>query len=148
MTKCKCPVDTCSIPARRNRHHNVTSPISRTLICELIVNCLYLLHTCVQQMAHFSLLVEGLLFLLLEKQKKGMYYKRSKGKLLIHKLAEILQWFRWTHHSEGKTHCEECLKLDGCWFPNGKIPQWPHHPFCHCTLDPIDYLIVLMNAVA
>ena len=77
-----------------------------------------------------------------------MYYKRSKGKLLIHKLAEILQWFRWTHHSEGKTHCEECLKLDGCWFPNGKIPQWPHHPFCHCTLDPIDYSIVLMNAVA
>ena len=77
-----------------------------------------------------------------------MYYKQSKGKLLVHKLAEILQWFRWTHHSEGNTHCEECLKLDGCWFPEGKIPQWPHHPFCHCTLDPIDYVIVLMNVVA
>ena len=24
--KCKCPVDICSIPAGRNRHHNVTSP--------------------------------------------------------------------------------------------------------------------------
>ena len=77
-----------------------------------------------------------------------MYYKQSKGKLLVHKLTEILQWFRWTHHSEGNTHCEECLKLDGCWFPEGKIPQWPHHPFCHCTLDPIDYAIVLMNVVA
>lgn len=77
-----------------------------------------------------------------------MYYKRSKGKLLVCKLAEILQWFRWTHHSEGKTHCEECLKLDGCWFPEGKTPQWPHHSFCHCTLDAIDYTIVRMNAVA
>lgn len=77
-----------------------------------------------------------------------MFYKRSKGKLLIQKLADILHWVRWTHHSEGKTHCEECLKLDGCWFPEGKTPHWPHHPFCHCTLDPIDYAVVLMNAAA
>ena len=48
-----------------------------------------------------------------------MYYKRSKGKLLVHKLAEILRWFRWTHH-----------------------------PFCHCTLDPIDYAVVILNAAA
>ena len=25
-SKCECPVDIRSIPARRNRHHNVTSP--------------------------------------------------------------------------------------------------------------------------
>ena len=28
--KCKCPVDTCSIPARRNRHLSVPSPFRRT----------------------------------------------------------------------------------------------------------------------
>ena len=77
-----------------------------------------------------------------------MYYKRSKGRLLIQKTKDIPRWVRWTHHSEGKTHCEECLRLDGCWFPEGKTPQWPHHPFCHCTLDPIDYTVVLMDAAA
>ena len=29
-SKCECPVDIRSIPARRNRHHNVTSPFRRT----------------------------------------------------------------------------------------------------------------------
>ena len=29
--KCKSPVDSCPIPARRNRHHNVASSISRTI---------------------------------------------------------------------------------------------------------------------
>ena len=28
--KCKCPVDICSIPVGRNRHHNVTSPTTGT----------------------------------------------------------------------------------------------------------------------
>ena len=23
--------------------------------------------------------------------------------------------------------------------------MWPHHPFCHCTLEPIDYAVVLRN---
>lgn len=27
-----------------------------------------------------------------------------------------------------------------------KSPTWPHHPFCHCTLDPIDYAVVLIDA--
>lgn len=62
--------------------------------------------------------------------------------------VEIPGWVQWTHHSEGKTHCEECLKLDGCWFLESNAPTWPHHPFCHCTLDPIDYAVVLVNAAA
>lgn len=50
------------------------------------------------------------------------------------------------HHDEGKTHCEECLKLDGCWFFGDAHPPCPHHPHCHCTLEPINYAIVLANA--
>ena len=73
-----------------------------------------------------------------------MYYKRSRGKILIQKLTE--RWVRWTHRSEGKTHCEECLKLDGRWFSESKTPKWPHHPFCHCALEPIDDTAVLMYA--
>ena len=38
--------------------------------------------------------------------------------------------------------------LDGCWFPLENAPTWPHHPHCHCTLDPIDYAVVLVNAAA
>lgn len=36
--------------------------------------------------------------------------------------------------------------LDGCFFRQGKTPPWPHHPFCHCTLDPIEYAVVLLVA--
>lgn len=61
---------------------------------------------------------------------------------------ELPNWVQWSHHSEGKTHCEECLKLDGCWFQKEKAPPCPHHPFCHCTLEPIDHDFVLANAVA
>lgn len=77
-----------------------------------------------------------------------MYYKRSTGTILVQKSEDVLHWVQWTHHSEGKTHCEECLKLDGCWFQEGKAPPCPQHPFCHCTLDPIEYAFVLANAVA
>ena len=56
------------------------------------------------------------------------------------------RWVKWTHHLEGKIHCDMCLKLDGCWFLEDKSPMYPHHPFCHCTLDPIDYAAVLMYA--
>lgn len=70
-----------------------------------------------------------------------MYYKQCFG--TIQKGAGLPSWVKWTHHSEGKTHCEECLKLDGCWFQKEKVPPCPHHPFCHCTLDPIDYIFVL-----
>lgn len=77
-----------------------------------------------------------------------MYYKRSKGLLLARKSVDEPEWVRWTHHSEGKTHCEECLMLDGCWFQKEKAPHWPHHPFCHCTLDPVECTVVLINAAA
>jgi len=62
--------------------------------------------------------------------------------LLPQKTAGQPSWVQWTHHSEGKTHCEECLMLDGCWFLERNAPPCPHHPYCHCTLDPIPYAIV------
>ena len=71
-----------------------------------------------------------------------IYYKRYTGKLLPQKTAEQPSWVQWTHHSEGKTHCEECLMLDGCWFQEENAPSCPHHPYCHCTLDPIPYAAV------
>ncbi len=75
-----------------------------------------------------------------------IYYKQCIGKLLPQKTTVQPSWVQWTHHSEGKTHCEECLKLNGCWFLAGNAPPWPHHLFCHCTLDPIPYAMVLRNA--
>ena len=75
----------------------------------------------------------------------GVYHKRWVALLVIQK-SDGSSWVRWTHHPEGKTHCDECLKLDGCWFLESKAPKWPHHPFCHCTLDPIDYASVLTLA--
>lgn len=75
-----------------------------------------------------------------------IYYKRYTGKLLPQKTAEQPSWVQWTHHSEGKTHCEECLMLDGCWFSERNAPPCPHHPYCHCTLDLIPYAEVFGNA--
>ena len=77
-----------------------------------------------------------------------IYYKRYTGKLLPQKTAEQPSWVQWTHHSEDKTHCEECLMLDGCWFQEENAPSCPHHPYCHCTLDPIPYAVVLMNTTS
>ncbi len=33
--------------------------------------------------------------------------------------------------------------LDGCFFQRGKAPPCPHHPFCHCTLEGVEYEDVL-----
>lgn len=77
-----------------------------------------------------------------------MYYKRSTGAILVRKSSAVPDWVKWVHHSEGKTHCSECLMLDGCWFAGDTHPPCPHHPYCHCTLEPIDYALVLVNAVA
>ena len=41
-------------------------------------------------------------------------YKRYTGKLLPQKTAEQPRWVQWTHHSEGKTHCEERKALKTC----------------------------------
>ena len=74
-----------------------------------------------------------------------MYYKRCTGAILVQKFADTPSWVKWVHHSEGKTHCPECLKLDGCFFTEAEHPPCPHHPYCHCTLEAIDYAIVLAN---
>lgn len=74
-----------------------------------------------------------------------MYYKPCSG--TIQKGAGLPSWVKWTHHSEGKTHCEERLRLEGCWFQK-KAPPCPHHPYCRCALDPIPYAVVLMNATS
>lgn len=73
------------------------------------------------------------------------YHERWPAFLFVQKSAAPDR-IQWTHHPEGKTHCDACLKLDDCWFLESKSPTWPHHPFCHCTLDPIDYTVVLMDA--
>ena len=77
-----------------------------------------------------------------------MFYKRCSGTILLRKSADDPEWVEWVHHNEGKTHCEECQKLDGCWFEKDHAPTWPHHPFCHCTLDPIDYAAVVTRSAA
>ena len=88
------------------------------------------------------------MFLLLEAERILLYYKTRKGTILAGESTGSPQWIQWIHHDEGKTHCEICLKLDGCYFTEDRHPPCPHHPFCHCTLEPIDDAIVRMNAVA
>ena len=77
-----------------------------------------------------------------------MYIKWQATKQVLQKLSTLSMWFRWSHHNEGNSHCEECLRLDGCWFRGDNVPVIPHHPHCHCTLDPIDYSLVNANATA
>ena len=77
-----------------------------------------------------------------------MYYMRSTGTILVRKSAAVPDWVKWVHHSEGKTHCDDCMALDGCWFSRDIHPPCPHHPFCHCTLELIDYAFVFANAAA
>ena len=36
--------------------------------------------------------------------------------------------------------------LDGCFFQQGKAPPCPHHPYCHCTLEEVEYETVLAKA--
>ena len=77
-----------------------------------------------------------------------MYYKQYEGELLVQKSTGMPKWVKWVHHITGLIHCPECLMLDGCWFLFEKAPIWPHHEKCHCTLEAIDYLVVMMNATA
>lgn len=70
-----------------------------------------------------------------------MYFKQWSPIPYYRKSLEPC-WLQWVHHSEGKTHCQECLMLDGCFFQQGKAPPWPHHPFCHCTLEEVPYAVV------
>ena len=77
-----------------------------------------------------------------------MYYKQGAGTVLAQKSADSPGWVQWAHHPQGKTHCAECLMLGGCFFTEEAHPPCPHHPFCHCTLDPIDYAFVPANTAA
>ena len=77
-----------------------------------------------------------------------MYIKTVVGVILVQKSNGPPQWVQWRHHAVGITHCEECLKLDLCYFTEDNHPPCPHHPHCHCTLEPIEYALVLLNAVA
>ncbi len=74
--------------------------------------------------------------------------KRCTGVLFAQKSEETPQWVKWVHQMSGIFHCAECLQLDGCWFLYEKAPIWPHHEKCHCKLEAIDYLVVLMNTSA
>ena len=58
------------------------------------------------------------------------------------------RWKKWVHRNLSTSHCEECLKLDGCWFLKEKTPRWPHHRFCHCILEDLPYNEVLTKATA
>ena len=77
-----------------------------------------------------------------------MYYKQSTGAVIVRKSIDNANWVKWVHHSQGPNCCQECLKLDGCLFLESKAPIWPHHPNCHCTLDPVDHSTVLLVAIA
>ena len=59
---------------------------------------------------------------------------------------KIPEWYKWVHQNLSQNHCEECLKLNGCWFEKGNIPKWPHHLFCHCVLENVLYHDVLTKA--
>ena len=61
---------------------------------------------------------------------------------------QMPKWNKWLHRSLSDNHCEECLKLDGCWLTKNKTPEWPHHPYCHCVLENIPYNEVINNATA
>ena len=63
-------------------------------------------------------------------------------------LPQMPKWNKWLHRNLSDSHCEECLKLDGCWFTKDKTPEWPHHPYCHCVLKGISYNEVVNNATA
>lgn len=77
-----------------------------------------------------------------------MYIKTVVGVILVQKSNGPPQWVQWRHHAVGITHCEVCLKLDLCYFTEDNHPPCPHHPHCHCTLEPIEFALVLLNAVA
>ena len=77
-----------------------------------------------------------------------MYYKQSIGIIFARKSIGNANWVKWVHHSCGPNCCQECVRLNGCLFLEDIAPIWPHHPNCHCTLDPVDYSTVLLVASA
>lgn len=76
-----------------------------------------------------------------------MLFKRCWGTLCFQK-TDGPRWVKWIHRSEGESHCQACLKLDGCLFLESKAPPCPHHPNCHCTLEEIPYAVVQVSVSA
>lgn len=95
----------------------------------------------------FRLFSRRLCTLLFAKGTNKMYdiRKRKHG---TSKSEEMPEWEKCVHDTYGIWHCFECLQLDGCWFTWEKVPEIPHHDRCHCRLEAIDYLVVVMNASA
>lgn len=72
------------------------------------------------------------------------------------KIMQNCEWVKWVHKgtnpattnfrktlntviaviNRGK-HCAMCLNINGCCFPKNNMPQYPLHPHCHCSLEPI-----------
>ncbi len=75
-----------------------------------------------------------------------MYLKQCAGVILVRKSTDFPNWIKWVHQPQSENHCEECLKLDGCFFPTNNHPIWPHHPHCHCILEPVSYAMVLKKS--
>lgn len=59
-----------------------------------------------------------------------------------------IDWVRWIHHTQGRTHCPTCLKLHECWFHKERAPKAPQHFLCHCEPEPMMYGEVVDNADA
>lgn len=59
-----------------------------------------------------------------------------------------INWVRWVHHTQGKTHCPTCLKLHKCWFHKDKVPEAPQHFLCHCEATPMIYGEVVKTATS
>lgn len=58
------------------------------------------------------------------------------------------EWIEWMHISQGKTHCVDCLVLDGCWFEKSQMPKLPQHPRCHCIALTLPFSMVEEQAEA
>ena len=62
--------------------------------------------------------------------------------------AVLPEWVEWIHILQGKTHCADCLVLDGCWFEKSHMPKLPQHPRCHCIALTLPFSVVEENAEA
>ena len=61
---------------------------------------------------------------------------------------KIPEWYKQVHQNLSESHCQECLKLNGCWFEKENTPNWPHHQFCRCMLEYVPYHNILTKSSA
>lgn len=101
-----------------------------------------------------SVNVGFVIYNILEKQKRKEYYKNELFNELFSagvwgdKTPNAPKWIKWIHRNLSDNHCPECLQLDGCWFLKEKTKKWPHHLFCHCVLEYIQYNDVLTKCTS